>query len=91
VTEQYLCGELAIRLATLANAAAADDQLVTALRRHAESAPPSALPAIVRRALQIADHVCWDALHRGDIARFTCAAAAAADLHEFAVCARLLG
>lgn len=90
MTQQYLCGELAIRLATLAGAAA-DDQLITTLRRHAEAAPPSALPGLARRALQIADHVCWDALQRGDVATYARTADAAADLHEFATCARLLG
>lgn len=90
MTEQYLCGELAIRLATLAGAAA-DDQLITALRCHAESGPPCALPGLARRALQLADHLCWDALQHGDVSGFARTADAAADLHEFATCARLLG
>jgi hypothetical protein len=92
MTQQYLCGELATRLARLECAAAGQVSscAVHQLRRAAECAPPSALCRVARRALELADDLCWDALQLGDIPTFADEAAIAAELHEFAACARLL-
>ena len=92
VTQQYLCGELASRVARLECAAVGRESCdaVRQLRRAAESSPPFALGGVARRALQLADVLCWDAVRRGDVSAFFEVAAVAADLHEFAMCARLL-
>jgi hypothetical protein len=92
VTQHYLCGELASRLARLECAAGGQVSCcaVHQLRRDAECSPPFALRVVARRALVLADVLCWDALQRGDISTFADEAAIAADLHEFATCARLL-
>ncbi|MDR2983862.1 MAG: hypothetical protein LBV34_03385 [Nocardiopsaceae bacterium] len=92
MTQQYLCGELASLLARLEDVAARQGTscAVHALRRDAECSPPDELSAVAQRALQLADALCWDALEKGDIPRFADDAAIAADLHEFATCARLL-
>jgi hypothetical protein len=42
------------------------------------------------RALELIDGLCWESLHRGDIAAFDHQAALGAELHEFGVCASLL-
>jgi hypothetical protein len=92
MTQQYLCGELAQRLAQLESAAAgqAHCRAVHQLRRDAESSPPSALGAVARQALLLADAMCWDALQQGDVSTFSHETAIAAELYEFATCARLL-
>lgn len=92
MTQHYLCGELALQVARLECAAAdqASRWAVHELRRDAESSPPFALCEVARRALLLADVLCWDALFRGDMPGFADEAAVAADLHEFAACARLL-
>ncbi len=92
MTQQYLCGELAWRLSQLECAAAGQRSrcAVHQLRRDAELAQPFALCGIARRALELADDLCWDALQQGRVSAFEVEAAIAAELHEFAVCARLL-
>lgn len=92
MTQHYLCGELATRLALLERAAAdqTDSCAVHELRRDAEMAPPSRLCDIALRALQLADTLCWDALDQGRVRTFAEEAVLAAELHEFAVCAHLL-
>jgi hypothetical protein len=92
MTQHYLCGELATRLACLECVAVdqASRCAVHQLRRDAELSPPFALCEVARRALLLADLLCWDALARGDVSSFADEAAIAADLHEFAACAQLL-
>jgi hypothetical protein len=92
MTQQYRCGELASRLARLEGAAAGQvsGSAVGQLRSDAESTHPFGLCHIASQALQVADALCWDALERGDLSTFANEAAIAADLHEFATCARLL-
>jgi hypothetical protein len=92
MTQYYLCGELATRLARLECVADQGSRsAVHQLRRDAELSPPSALCEMARRALVLADLLCWDALGRGEVAHFADVAAIAADLHDFATCARLIG
>jgi hypothetical protein len=92
MTQHYLCGELSSRLGQLECAAAGQPSCcaVHELRRQAESSPPFILCAVARRALELADVLCWDALQRGEIATFADESAIAADLYEFATCALLL-
>jgi len=92
MTQHYLCGELASRLALLERTARDETAAreVRALRCEAEMAAPRKLRGIARRALKLADTLCWDALEQGRMATFTEQAALAADLHEFAVVAHLL-
>jgi hypothetical protein len=92
MTQQYLAGELSLLLAQLQ--AVAIDQAVAGaiahLRREAETSPPAALAAVLIRALDVTDGLCWDSLERGDTTAFSCQAASGAELHEFGVCAGLL-
>ena len=41
------------------------------------------------RAVEVADALCWDAPEHGHITTFADAAAIAAELYEFAICAQL--
>lgn len=91
MTRQYLCGELSLRLAALQQVAGTGRAAtIEYLRYRAESAPPAILPAIIAEALRACTQSCWDALARGDVARFEQLAGQAAQLREFAVCAQLL-
>jgi hypothetical protein len=91
VTQQYLIGELSVRLeelqATTPRDAARD---VTCLRHQVEAGLPAGLGWAVLRALALADALCWESLSRGDAPTFARQAKVAADLHQFGVCARLL-
>jgi hypothetical protein len=92
MTQQYLAGELSLLLAQL-RAAATDDvsaRDVDRLRREAETMPLGALVSVTVRAIARADAMCWDSVARGDTTAFSRQAAAAAAIHEFGVCARLL-
>ncbi|MEV5536839.1 hypothetical protein AB0L13_08240 [Saccharopolyspora shandongensis] len=91
MTQEYLVGELSLQLAQLE--AAADPTAVgrvARLRREVEATLPSALGPAVARAIRLADELCWDSVHRGDVSAFDGHAAWAAELHEFAACAGLL-
>jgi hypothetical protein len=91
MTQQYLCGELSLRLAWLQRwAEARSAATIEQLRQRAESAPPDGLSPVVAQALQLCTQMCWHALAAGDVAAFDHIAAEAAQLREFAVCARLL-
>lgn len=92
MTQQYLAGELSLRLAQL-QTVAADTVWVrdlSRLRREAETIPLLTLHFVAMRALDLADDLCWDSLTRGDAAAFERQAATCADLLQFGVCARLL-
>jgi hypothetical protein len=52
--------------------------------------PPSALAVVLVRTLELADSLCWRSLTTGEGIVFDRLAAAAAQLGEFGVCARLL-
>jgi hypothetical protein len=84
VTEQYIIGELSVRLVQL-EAVAPDEESAgefARLRVEAETAPFETLPLI--RGL------CQDSLARGDLRALASQATMAAELREFAVSARLL-
>jgi hypothetical protein len=92
MTQQYLAGELSLRLAQLESVVASQASVdeVAQLRREVETTPLTALTAVVVRALELTDGLCWDSLARGDTATFTSQAAICAELCEFGVCAGLL-
>jgi hypothetical protein len=91
MTQQYLIGELSVRLeqlqAVAANGTAGD---VARLRHQVESGEMSRLAPATERALALADDLCWESLSRGDIAAFIRQARLSADLRLFGACARLL-
>ena len=92
MTQEYLIGELSVRLeqlqATVGQNAARE---VARLRWQAETGPLTDLAVSAVRALVLADGLCWDSLSRGDTAAFACQAKISAELRQFCVCARLLG
>ena len=92
MTQQYLAGELSLRLGQLQAAAASRGRAreVARLRREAETVPLAALGCVALRALELADGMCWGSLVRGDGAAFSRQAAICAELWEFAICADLL-
>lgn len=90
MTWQYLAGELSVRLFELQEVACAYASEFARLRREAETAPAPALGSVVRRALGLADRVCWDSLMRGDTRQFASQATRCAELWSFAVCAGLV-
>ncbi len=91
MTQQYLIGELSVRLeqlqAAAANGAARD---VARLRHQVEAGAMTGLAPAAEQALALADGLCWESLSRGDIAAFTRQARLSGDLRLFGVCARLL-
>jgi hypothetical protein len=90
--QQYLAGELSLRLGQLRVVAKSQASVrdVGRLRQEAETRPPTALAPVVVRALELTDGLCWDSLTRGDTSTFTSQAGICADLREFGVCAGLL-
>jgi hypothetical protein len=91
MTQQYLAGELSLRLARLqAVANQGSVREVAHLRREVETGPLTALTSVVIRALALTDGLCWDSLDRGNAAAFSQQAAISAELREFGVCAGLL-
>jgi hypothetical protein len=92
MTQQHLVGELSMLVAQL-QAGPIDPSFAPALdqlRRDVETSPPSALPAVLIRTLDLTDGLCMDSLARGDTAAFGYQAATCAQLHEFGICAGLL-
>ena len=92
VTQQYLVGEVSVRLAQL-QAVVGEPSLARAvaqLRREAETSPPGALSVVLIRALEMTDAICLDSLARGDTTAFSCQVASGAELREFGVCAGLI-
>jgi hypothetical protein len=92
MTQQYLIGELSVRLEQLEAAAmkaAAGD--VARLRHQVEFGPLTGLGWATVRALALADSLCWESLTCGDATAFARQAAISADLRLFGVCAGLLG
>jgi hypothetical protein len=91
MTQEYLAGELSVRLEQLQAAAPEGGAAqVAQLRLHVETCPLSRLANAIRRALAIAEGWCWDSLSRGDAAAFARQAWICADLQQFGVCSRLL-
>jgi hypothetical protein len=91
MTQQYLIGELSVRLEQLQSATAGPaERDVARLRHEIESGPVCALAPATVRAIALADVMCWRSLACGDIAAFARQAEIAADLRLFGVCAHLL-
>lgn len=92
MTQQYLAGELSLLLAQLRAATTDETHACGAaqLRREAETTPLPGLPAVVTRAVLLADAMCWDSIARGDLSAFSRQAEAGAALYEFGLCAGLL-
>lgn len=91
MTQQYIAGELSLRLGQL-QALATDEERareVGRLRHEAERVPRAELGSVVVRALGLADRLCWDSLSCGDASAFGRQAAIGADLWEFGICACL--
>jgi hypothetical protein len=91
MTQQYIAGELSLRLGEL-QAVAADQERareVARLRYEVERVPRAALGPVAVRALGLADRLCWESLTCGDASAFSRRAAICADLWEFGICARL--
>jgi hypothetical protein len=93
MTQQYVAGELSVRLGQLQAVASDQDRVreVACLRHEAETMPLVELGSVAVRALGLADHLCWDSLGRGDASGFSRQATICAELWEFGVCAGLLG
>src|SRR5262245_7402970 len=92
MTQQYVAGELSLRLGEL-QAVATDYELaceIARLRDEAERAPRDVLGSVVVRALGLANRFCWDSLESGDAVQFSRRVAVCADLWEFSVCACLV-
>lgn len=92
MTQQYLLGEVSVRLAQL-QAMGLEPSLartVASLRREAETSPPGELPAVLARTFSATDAICLDSLARGDITAFSAQVACAAELREFGACAGLI-
>ena len=92
MTQQYVAGELSLRLGEL-QAVATDQERaseIAHLRYEAERASHAALGSVVVRALRLANRFCWDSLECGDAVAFSRRVAICADLWEFSVCARLV-
>lgn len=91
MTQDYLIGELSVRLEQLlATTACSTARDLTRLRHQVEAGSPAGLTCAARRALALADALCWESLSRGDAATFARQAQVAADLRQFGLCARLL-
>lgn len=92
VTQEYLVGEVSLRLAQL-QAVALEPSLartISQLRNEAETSPPGALSVVLIRALEMTDAICFDSLARGDMTAFSSQLATGAELREFGICAGLL-
>jgi hypothetical protein len=91
MTQDYVAGELSVRLEQLQSVAPQQGAArVAQLRRDVESCPLSWLTAAITRALALAEGLCWDSLSQGDIAAFARQASICADLQQFGICSRLL-
>jgi hypothetical protein len=92
MTQQYLAGELSLILAQLGVVATspASRSAAAQLRELAETTPVAALSAVVVRALELIDSLCWESLQRGDASAFARQSALGAELRDFGVCASLI-
>ena len=91
MTQQYLIGELSVRLEQLqavATSGAASE--LARLRHDVEAGPVHALAAATAHAIALANGLCWESLGHGDAAAFARQARVSADLRQFGICAHLL-
>jgi len=89
--QDYLAGELSVRLELL-EAAAGRGPLpdLRRLRHRVETCPLTELATATTGALAMADGLCWDSLSRGDMPAFSRQACLSAELRQFGICACLL-
>ena len=73
MTQQYVAGELSLRLGQLQAVATPEERAreVARLRYDAERLPRAELGSVVVRALGLADRLCWDSLECGDALAFS--------------------
>lgn len=92
MTQQYIRGELSVRLGELREGAFAGSEVpaLHALRGRVESAPVDELPLLVAKAIDLVDAACWAALALGDLVVFDRGCREEASLYEFATSAGLL-
>ena len=92
MTQQYIIGELTLRLMQLQASAPTCESAseFERLRLQTETASFEALPYMAMHALDLVRSLCRDSLVRGDLRALTYQASMAADLREFAVSASLL-
>jgi hypothetical protein len=91
VTQDYLIGELSVRLQQLEAATEREDAAdVARLRHQVEASPLAGLPAALAHALAVAEMMCWESLARGDAVAFARQAGVSAELRQFGICARLI-
>lgn len=91
MTQQYLIGELSMRLEQLQAVAACDAvSHIAGLRREIETGPVVGLSSAAAQAITLADSLCWHSLACGDVSAFSRQAEVAAGLRLFGECARLL-
>jgi len=92
MTQQYIRGELSLRLGALSTKQECDAVYVALidLRQRVECAPLSALPDLAAEAMDLVDAVCLASLEKGDLAAFDRECRDGASLHVFATCAGLL-
>jgi len=87
---EYLAGELSIRLEQLQAVTDASDDSLAHLRHLVEDGPSTELDTELACALDLADHICWDSVSRGDIDAFARQAAICENLRLLGVCAGLI-
>jgi hypothetical protein len=91
MTQEYLIGEVSVRLERLQECAGPGaTRTLARLRQRVETEPLTLLAGKVPYALALADAACWTSLLAGDTAAFTRQAKLSAELREFGVCAHLL-
>jgi hypothetical protein len=90
MTQQYIVGEFSSLLGDLQRTPGGQLAAIRELRSEVECSPLQMLPRLARRAMNLADVVCWAALEQGDVGGFRDCAKAAVALGEFMTSARLL-
>ncbi|HET6188622.1 MAG TPA: hypothetical protein VFE59_16730 [Trebonia sp.] len=91
MTQEYLIGEMSVRLEQLQRCIGPGARRNLArLRYRVETEPLSLLAGKMPYALALADAACWSSLSAGDVAAFARQAELSAELREFGVCAHLL-
>ncbi len=90
MTQQYVLGQFSVLLADLEPTAAEWQSALRRLRVHVELSPVAQLPALATEVLTLTDSICWTALQRGEMARFSRCARSASELNDFFACAGLL-
>lgn len=92
MTQQYIQGELSLRLGELCEAhlPLCNVQALRDVRRRVETAPGVELPHLAAEAMDVVDAACWECLAFGDVVGFVRECCMEASLYEFATCAGLL-